>query len=158
MMNTIKHILLIFFLGCSTLLLATDFTLYETSSAKLSEHRRSGWQNHQVSPTNVASPTMHFHSTSSITFSGSSLPSAAETGFISADAQLYDNGSTPSNSGNAPAGRRRVGPDGGYGDPGAEPDTPIGNIPWICLLLLAAAYGIYLKRKNSIRTPESRHK
>ena len=38
-----------------------------------------------------------------------------------------------------------------------EPGTPVGDtVP--CLLLLAAAYGIYLRRKNSIQTPDSRNK
>lgn len=37
-----------------------------------------------------------------------------------------------------------------------EPGTPLTDaVP--CLLLLAAAYGIYLRRKNSIQTPESRN-
>ena len=38
-----------------------------------------------------------------------------------------------------------------------EPGTPLTDaVP--CLLLLAAAYGIYLRRKNSIQTPDSRNK
>lgn len=95
-------------------------------------------------------PIAQMHSTSAMVESGSSLPNAAVTGFISADDNL------PSSS---PRGPRRVIVDD---DEKEKPDTwedpfkdPLTDaVP--CLLLLAIGYAIYLRRKTSIPTRDSR--
>jgi hypothetical protein len=75
------------------------------------------------------------------------LPSAATTGFISADENLNSN-----NTDFTPKGPQRVGPDGGFGDPGAQ---PLGDaVP--CLLLLALGYALYVRRKYGLPTRNSR--
>lgn len=102
-------------------------------------------------------PVAQMHSTSVMAESGSSLPNAAITGFVLADDNL--NGA----SDNAPRGPRRIGGGNSGGGTGPEnPDdvwaNPIGDIPWLFMLLLAIGYAIYLRRKNSIPTRDSRNK
>ena len=149
-MKTTKHILLILLLSCSTIMMATEFQLYETSSATFnsatSRHEVGGGTGYthryvgsNVCPASTITPMVNFHSTSAMTSSGSSLPSAATTGFISADENLNSN-----NTDFTPKGPQRVGPDGGFGDPGAQPLTDA--VP--CLLLLAAAYALRVARKR----------
>lgn len=77
-------------------------------------------------------PTFSFQSTSTMVSSGSSLPSAAETGVLTTYDETYTEGS----------GRtiRKVGKDDRPGGPGA---IPVGNGVGI-LLLLAAGYGVSL--------------
>ena len=96
-------------------------------------------------------PVAQMHSTSAMVGSGSALPSAASTGYVSADDNL------PSYS---PSGPRRARDEDEGDTPPANPPGPNENpltdaVP--CLLLLAAAYGIYLRRKNSIHTRDSRN-
>lgn len=101
-------------------------------------------------------PVAQMHSTSAMVGSGSTLPNAASSGFISADDNL--NGS----SNNTPRGPRRAASDEDEdeGDtPPPDPNGPMENpltdaVP--CLLLLAAAYCLYLRRKNSVQTPDTR--
>ena len=99
-------------------------------------------------------PVAQMHSTSAMVGSGSTLPNAASSGFISADDNL--NGS----SNNTPRGPRRAASDEDEGDtPPADPNGPMENpltdaVP--CLLLLALGYALYLRRKNRIPAPDTR--
>ena len=163
-MKTTKHILLILLLSCSTIMMATEFQLYETISATFnsatSRHEVGGGTEYthryvgsNVCPVSTVIPMVNFHSTSAMTSSGSSLPSAATTGFISADENLNSN-----NTDFTPKGPQRVGgwDDNNAGDPGA---VPLGDT-LLPLLLLAAGYAIYSWRKNKshsrLATPESK--
>lgn len=100
-------------------------------------------------------PVAQMHSTSTMVGSGSTLPNAASSGFISADDNLN------SSSNNTPGGPRRVIDEDdkeeekpeGWQDPMEDPLTDA--VP--CLLLLAVGYSIYLRRKNSVRTSDSGH-
>jgi hypothetical protein len=153
-MKTIKYLLLVFLLGSSTILMATDFTLHQTSSATQTTISSSGGGNgdsyggnmrhyagSHACPASMTTPMVNFHSTSAMTSSGSSLPSAATTGFISADENLNSN-----NTDFTPKGPQRVGGwgDNNAGDPGA---VPLGDA-LLPLLLLAAGYAICVWRKN----------
>lgn len=164
-MKTIKYLLLVFLLGSSTILMATDFTLHQTSSATLTTISSGGggsgdsyggsmrhYAGSHACPASMTTPMVNFHSTSTMTSSGSSLPSAATTGFISADDNLSDN--TSGNTNFTPQGPKRVGPDGGFGDPGADNQPLSDAVP--CLLILAIGYAIYLSRKTGLATPNSK--
>lgn len=89
-------------------------------------------------------PVAQMHSTSAMVGSGSALPSAASTGYVSADDIL------PSYS---PSGPRRAAAteddekDTPPADPPGPNEPPIGDaVP--CLLLLAAAYALRVARKR----------
>ena len=97
-------------------------------------------------------PVAQMHSTSTMVGSGSTLPNAASSGFISADDNLN------SSSNNTPRGPRRAAEEGDTppADPNGPNETPLGDAV-IPLLLLAVGYSIYLRRKNSVRTPDAGH-
>ena len=150
-MKTIKYLLLVFLLGSSTILMATDFTLHQTSSATQTTISSGGggygdsyggnihhYAGSQACPAGMTTPMVNFHSTSAMTGSGSCLPIAAVSGVTSAEE--YING----DKGHNPSGPKRVGP----GSPPADPfDDPLGDaVP--CLLLLAAAYALRVARKR----------
>ena len=158
-MKNIKYILLVFFLSSSTILMATEFTIHQTSSATMKTISSGGggygdsyggnmrhYAGSHACPASMTTPMVNFHSTSTMTSSGSSLPSAATIGFISADDHLSDN------SGDAPRGPRRVSPIQPPKDPFQDPLTDA--VP--CLLLLAIGYAIYLGRKTSVPNSDSR--
>ena len=93
-----------------------------------------------------ASPIVNFHSTSAMLGSGSALPNAAVSGFISADDNLPDS---------SPRGPRRAKEEGDDAppDPNGPMEDPLTDaVP--CLLLLALGYALYLRRKNSLSTPD----
>jgi hypothetical protein len=98
-----------------------------------------------------ATPEAHMYSTSTMVGSGTSLPQAAVTGTHT----TYDESDN-----SAFSGPKRIIADGdeedkendGWKDPG----LPIGDTI-LPLLLLAAAYGIYLRRKNRVQTSASEH-
>lgn len=176
-MKAMKHLLIVIALmSCNTMLMATEYQLHQTSKATYhsigsggSSSAGGGYTsvgntkatkatynhtNGNVCPTAIGT-TVNFHSTSAMISSGSSLPSAATTGFVLADDNL--NGA----SDNAPRGPRRIGGGNSGGGTGPEnPDdvwaNPIGDIPWLFMLLLAIGYAIYLRRKTSIPTRDSR--
>ena len=140
-MKTTKYILLIFLLGCSAQFMATTFS---PVSAKYSHMK-------DLSTCEITEmPSTHFESTSVMELSGSSLSST--TSAI---------GSDNPNSNNGMSGPRRIG--GGNQGGGSGPDNPddVYNDPLgdavIPLLLIAVGYSIYLRRKNSVRTPEAGH-
>lgn len=158
-MKTIKYLLLVFLLGSSTILMATDFTLHQTSSATMTTISSGGggsgdsyggnmrhYAGSHACPASMTTPMVNFHSTSTMTSSGSSLPSAATTGFISADDNLSDN------SNFTPQGPKRVSVDRPPKDPFDDPLTDA--VP--CLLILAIGYAIYLRKKTGLPTPDSR--
>ena len=166
-MKTIKSILLIFVLSCSTMLMATEYTLHQTSSATFTSvstggvehlHSNPSWYNRTnnnhhgaIRTTNLIS---EFTSTSVMNASGSGLPSAAVNGVTIANDLI---------SSTKPRGPRRIGGgNSGGGDDGPEnPDdvwvTPLGDMPWLWIALLAAGYAIYLRRKNRVQTSDSGH-
>lgn len=159
-MKAMKYLLIVIaFLGCSTLLKATEYKLYETSSAtyktptsmsRVGNKARGGIYTHtgnNVCPTSIENPTVNFHSTSAMTSSGTALPNAAVTGVIVAD-DLVSTAST-----NHVGGPRKARP-GDNNDPFKDPLTDA--VP--CLLLLALGYVLYLRRKKSVTTLDSRNK
>ena len=89
-------------------------------------------------------PSMQMHSTSTMMGSGSELPQAALTG-------TYTTYSTGVGSGYMPTGPRRAAADGEDDNPPADPDgpmqEPLGDTPWLFMLLLAAGYAIFSARK-----------
>lgn len=94
----------------------------------------------------ASDPTYNFQSPSTMENSGSSLPSAAETGVVYAE-DIY------SNATGSRCIRRISGLDddseetgGGIGNPGTMPETPIGGGLGV-LLLLAIGYGARIKEK-----------
>lgn len=153
-MKTIKYILLIFVLSCSTMLMATGTPVYQTSSAAYKSigagssgaggasvgGSMRGYSGTAVCPVSAA-PTVTFHSTSSMQHSGSNLPSAAITG----------TNTTYNQSGFSPVGQKRVleeedekeKPEG-WEDPFDDPLTDA--VP--CLLLLAVGYTLWLWRRK----------
>ena len=96
-------------------------------------------------------PAPQMHSTSTMVGSGSTLPNAASSGFISADDNLN------SSNFNTPRGPRRAKEedDEPPTNPNGPMENPIGDAI-LPLLLLAAAYVIYLRRKNVLQTPDSK--
>lgn len=102
--------------------------------------------------TMVEQPQLQMQSTSIMMGSGSHLPQAAIEGVTTTDLL--------SNSTNS--GPRRIGGGNSGGGEGPEnPDdvwaTPLGDMPWVWIALLAAGYAIYMRRKNSVQIPESGH-
>lgn len=154
-MKTIKSILLIFVLSCSTMLMATEYKLHQTSSATFKSVSMGGVEhlhsNHHGAM-RTTNPISEFTSTSAMNASGSGLPSAAVNGVTTANDLI---------SSTKPRGPRRVIDEGdeeekpeNWDDPNK---TPLGDIPWLGMVLLAAGYVIYLRRKNCVRTAESGH-
>ena len=167
-MKAMKHLLIVIaLLSCNTMLMATEYQLHQTSKATYKSIGSGGasgvGSNYagvssgkyssaagSVCPTSV-SPMVNFHSTSAMLGSGSALPNAAVSGFISADDNLPDS---------SPRGPRRIG--GGNSGEGPGPNNPddiykdplTDAVP--CLLLLAIGYAIYLGRKTSVPNPDSR--
>ena len=89
-------------------------------------------------------PVAQMHSTSTMVGSGSTLPNAASSGFISADDNLN------SSSNNTPRGPRRAKEedDTPPADPNGPNENPLGDAV-LPLLLLAAGYAIYTWRKKN---------
>ena len=143
-MKTMKHILLIICIACATTALAIDYKLYETSAFKSTSS--TNFYNGSVansSPLLTGSPhvpTVEFHSTSIMPSTGSHLSISSHAG-VSID----EGGNTQITSGPKRLPQLPTDP---FLDPLAD------EIP--CLLLLAAAYGIYLRRKTSVQPPRLR--
>lgn len=91
-------------------------------------------------------PTVQMHSTSAMMSSGSELPQAAVTGVST----TYTSGSSFS-----PRGPQRgaSGEDEGNTPPDDPPgpnEYPLGDTPWLLMLLLAGGYAIYVGKKQVI--------
>ena len=169
-MKAMKHLLIVIaFLSCNTMLMATEYQLHQTSKATYKSIGSGGasgvGSNYagvssgkyssaagSVCPTSV-SPMVNFHSTSAMLGSGSALPNAAVSGFISADDNLPDS---------SPRGPRRIGGGNSGGGPGPNNPDDIYKDPLTdavpCLLLLALGYVLYLRRKKSVTTLDSLNK
>lgn len=102
--------------------------------------------------TMVEQPQLQMQSTSIMMGSGSHLPQAAIEGVTTTDLLSNSTNSGP---------RRIGGGNSGGGDGPENPDdvwaTPLGDMPWVWIALLAAGYAIYMRRKNSVQIPESGH-
>ena len=169
-MKAMKQLLIVVALmSCNTLLMATQYQLYQTSKATYQSIGSGGSSSAGVDYTSVGNTkatkatynhtsgnvcptaigtTVNFYSTSAMPSSGSTLPSAVSTGCVLTDNQ---------NGNNLPRGPRRAAEEGDTPPP--DPNGPMENpltdaVP--CLLLLAIGYAIYLGRKTSVRNPESR--
>lgn len=95
-------------------------------------------------------PVAQMHSTSAMVGSGSTLPNAASSGFISADDNLN------SSSNNTPRGPRRAKEEDDIppSDPNGPMEDPLTDaVP--CLLLLAVGYALYMRRKYGHRLPDT---
>ena len=169
-MKAMKHLLIVIaFLSCNTMLMATEYQLHQTSKATYKSIGSGGTSGvgsnyagvssgkyssaaGSVCPTSV-SPMVNFHSTSAMLGSGSALPNAAVSGFISADDNLPDS---------SPRGPRRIGGGNSGGGPGPNNPDDIYKDPLTdavpCLLLLALGYVLYLRRKKSVTTLDSQNK
>lgn len=134
-MKTMKHILLIICIACTTTAMAVDYqvnTAFHGSQDYSSTHA-------QHDAALATTPEVVFRSTSAMPSIGSTLSSAE--------------GLDIGDDNPAPAGPKRVGPS----KPPADPfDDPLGDAV-IPLLLLAVGYSIYLRRKNSVQTPDAGH-
>lgn len=92
-------------------------------------------------------PAPQMHSTSTMVGSGSTLPNAASSGFISAD----DNLNSSSNN-NTPSGPRRAKEEGDDTppDPNGPMENPLGDAI-LPLLLLAAGYVFFIARRRALK-------
>ena len=170
-MKAMKQLLIVIaLLSSNTMLMATEYQLHQTSKAtyksissggvnRIENNYDAGYSSGiyryvvgSVCPVS-ASPMVNFHSTSAMIGSGSALPNAAVSGFISADDNL------PSSS---PRGPRRIGGGNSGGGPGPNNPDDIYKDPLTdavpCLLLLALGYVLYLRRKKSVTTLDSQNK
>lgn len=160
MIKSLKYILVVLFLANFAVSQAFNYQMFtptramfhstspnigSCNSGHVSADRNSSLSSRCVLVSESA-PSACFKSTSTISGSGSTLPCAAETGVCTTI------GDETSRYGSGP---RRVGgwDDNNAGDPGA---VPLGDAV-LPLLLLAAGYAIYLRRKNSVRTSDSGH-
>jgi hypothetical protein len=154
-MKTMKYILLVICVICASTVMAVDCKLYQTSSATLKSTSTSGYSSAGIGGGSTRSvsasaqgvgamvsvPAVSFRSTSVMPSTGSKLSVASSMGVTIEEG---DNASIPS-------GPKRL--------PALPPDPfldPLGDAV-LPLLLLAAGYVIYLRRKNSVRTSDSGH-
>ena len=93
-------------------------------------------------------PSVEFHSTSTMMGSGTELPMAAIDGVMTAD--VVGNGMGGDNY--IATGPQRVGPDTPPEDPY---DGPLGDTPWVLMLLLALGYALRVGKKIGIRMPDA---
>ena len=137
-MKTMKHILLIICIACTTTAMAVDYqvnTAFHGSQDYSSTHA-------QHDAALATTPEVVFRSTSAMPSIGSTLSSAE--------------GLDIGDDNPAPTGPKRVGPS----KPPADPfDDPLGDIPWIFMLILAGGYVASAWRKSKqdtdFRTPDT---
>ena len=91
-------------------------------------------------------PTVQMHSTSAMMGSGSELPQAAVTGVST----TYTSNGVGSSY--IPTGPQRGAADGDTppDDPDGPMENPVGDTPWLLMLLLAGGYAIYVGKKQVI--------
>ena len=134
-MKTMKYILLILCVSVATSVLAVDFKIYETSHLRTTSTTQlyggNGVGYPKVATAPVYVPMVEFRSTSA-------MPASQDV--------IIDEGGNAS----IPSGPKRL--------PALPPDPfldPLTDaVP--CLLLLALGYALYLRRKNSLPTRDSR--
>ena len=95
-------------------------------------------------------PSMQMHSTSTMMGSGSELPQAAVTGTYT----TYSS-SSGSSSGYVPTGPQREADTGDTNpdDPHGPNEYPLGDTPWLLMLLLALGYALRVGKKIGLRIP-----
>lgn len=95
-------------------------------------------------------PSMQMHSTSTMMGSGSELPQAAITGTYT----TYSS-SSGSSSGYMPTGPQRGADTGDTNpdDPHGPNEFPLGDTPWVLMLLLALGYALHVGKKIGLRMP-----
>ena len=146
-MKKMKYILLILCVSVATSVWAVDYKLHQTSSFRSTSSTRfytGSSMGTTLASTTVASvPAAEFRSTSTMPSAGSSLSVASSAGVI-----IDEQGNTQMTS-----GPKRVNPN----QKPADPFLPLGDAV-LPLLLLAAGYAIYLRRKNRVQTPASEYK
>ena len=93
-------------------------------------------------------PTVQMHSTSAMMSSGSELPQAAVTGTYT----TYTSG--PSYS---PRGPQRGADNGDEApeDPPGPDEYPLGDTPWLLMLILALGYALRVGKKYGHRMPDA---
>ena len=91
-------------------------------------------------------PGTEFHSTSTMMGSGSELPMAAIDGVMTADVVGNDMGGDKYIA----TGPQRVGPDTPPEDPY---DGPLGDTPWLLMLLLSLGYALRVGKKIGLWMP-----
>ena len=93
-------------------------------------------------------PTVQMHSTSAMMSSGSELPQAAVTG-------TYTTYSPSTSSNFTPTGPQRVAEEGDTPptDPPGPNEYPLGDTPWLLMLLLALGYALRVGKKIGLRMP-----
>ena len=153
-MKTMKYILLVICVACASTMMAVDYKLHQTSSATFKSTSTSGYSGAGIGEgktrsvstyvqkggcTTAVASTPSFRSTSAMPTIGSSLSSAVT--------MVVDEPETTVTS-----GPKRARPED-WEDPYLD---PLGDAV-LPLLLLAAGYAIYLRRKNSVRTSDSGH-
>lgn len=151
-MKTMKYILLVICVACASTMKAVDYKLHQTSSATFKSTSTSRYSGAgtiggtrsvsapaQGGGAMLSVPSVSFRSTSAMPSTGSSLSSAVT--------MVVDEPETTVTS-----GPKRARPED-WEDPFLD---PLGDAV-LPLLLLAAGYAIYLRRKNSVRTSDSGH-
>lgn len=151
-MKAIKYVLLVLFFACASTMMAVDYKLHQTSSAKVKSTATPEYYGvsgntaifhlaHSASFKEISSaPKMCFQSTSTMSRVGSSLPQAAETGVTTTTNHLTLRGPARIGGGNS----------GGGSGPNDKTDpwkTPIGDA-LLPLLLLVAVYVVFDMRKR----------
>ena len=96
-------------------------------------------------------PSMQMHSTSAMMSSGSELPQAAVTG-------TYTTYSPSTSSNFTPTGPQRGAEEGDTPptDPPGPNEYPLGDTPWLLMLLLALGYALRVGKKIGLRIPGAR--
>ena len=151
-MKTMKYILLVICVACASTMKAVDYKLHQTSSSAFKSTSTSGYSSAGTSggtrslsaPAQgggamVSVPAVSFRSTSAMPTIGSSLSFAVT--------MVVDEPETTVTS-----GPKRARPE----DNKDPYEDPIGDAV-LPLLLIAAGYAIYLRRKNSVWTSDSGH-
>lgn len=156
-MKTIKTILLIFVISCSSMLMATN-PVYQTSSASYKSIGAGGGAAAGVGGASMRSgaavsapgaamgvsiPTVSFHSTSAMTRSGSNLINTDSYTVVGAN-------NLPNNSGSGFGGRRNAADEEDTppaDDPPGPNENPIGDAI-LPMLLLAAGYALWQWRRK----------
>ena len=95
-------------------------------------------------------PSMQMHSTSTMIGSGSELPQAAVTG-------TYTTYSPSASSNFTPTGPQRGADTGDTNpdDPHGPNEYPLGDTPWVLMLLLALGYALRVGKKYGHRMPDA---
>ena len=151
-------LIVIALLSCTTMLMATEYQLHQTSNATYHSIGSGGSSSMSTvrgsmrgsatvvtmeSPASVALPTIGFSSTSTMSSSGSTL--------LSTDTDMVIGTDNPNPSDHGMSDPRKSRP----GDNKDPYDDPLSDaVP--CLLLLALGYALYLRRKYDLAPRDSR--